>query len=507
MTARPGSPPPPAARPSSVLHDLKALVQSMQPVVAIETVEEERVDGLLQALAAELRLPLFTWTATQGLRRFDGQGTVHGTADPKLLLRHLASLTVQGIFHLKDVTPHITDPVVVRAFREAAHACVRTRATIVVSGASIALPEELARETVPMRLQLPGREDLRDLVASVVTSLREQRGLRVTLEPDDLEPLLAALSGLTLNQARQAVTWAALRDGVLGGHDIPELLKRKSEAINDGGGLLELFTPGENTFELGGFARLKAWLDRARVGFGAEAAALGLPAPRGVLLVGVQGCGKSLAAKVIARVWQQPLLKLDAGRLYDKYIGETEKNLRKALDIAEALAPSVLWIDEIEKAFASGGEADGGVSRRLLGSFLTWMQERQAQVFVAATANDISSLPPELLRKGRFDEIFFVGLPAPPERQAILRIHLGLRRQDAAAFDIEALTARTDGFSGAELEQIVVSGLYRALHQREPLTTALLLEEAAQVVPLSVSRRDEVDRLVADAHSRFTPVA
>lgn len=506
MPPRPDLPPALPSKPSSVLHELKALVQSMQPVVAIETVEEERVDGLLQALAAELRLPLFTWTVTQGLRRTDGAGAVHGTADPKLLLRHLATLTVQGLFHLKDFTAHITDPTVVRAFRKATQAFARTRSTLLLSGASIRLPDELARDAVPMRLHLPTRPELRDLLTSVLKSLRSQRAFDVTLEPNDLDPLLDALTGLTLNQARQAITCAVLRDNALGPLDIPDLVARKGEAINDGG-LLELYAPTDNGFELGGFARLKTWLERSRVGFGAEAEALGLPAPRGVLLVGVQGCGKSLAAKVIARAWQQTLLKLDAGRLYDKYIGETEKNLRKALDIAEALAPSVLWIDEIEKAFASGGEADGGVSRRLLGTFLTWMQERDAHVFVAATANDVSALPPELLRKGRFDEIFYVGLPTEAERAEILRIHLGLRRQDAAAFDLQALTAATEGFSGAELEQAVVSGLYRAIHQREPLTTALLVHEIGQTVPLSVSRHDDIARLVADLQSRFVPVA
>jgi SpoVK/Ycf46/Vps4 family AAA+-type ATPase len=282
-------------------------------------------------------------------------------------------------------------------------------------------------------------------------------------------------------------------------------VKRKGEAIQDGG-LLEFYPPGENAFELGGFERLKAWLDRAHVGFGAEARALGLDPPRGVLIVGVQGCGKSLAAKAIARTWQQPLLKLDAARLYDKYIGETEKNLRKALDVAEAVAPSVLWIDEIEKGFATGGEADGGVSKRMLGTFLTWLQERRANVFVAATANDLSTLPPEFLRKGRFDEIFFVDLPDAGEREAIFRIHLQVRRQDPASLDIPSLAQAAEGFSGAEIEQAVIASLYRALHQKEPLTSTLLAEELRQTVPLSVSRREDIERIRHAARGRFVPV-
>jgi SpoVK/Ycf46/Vps4 family AAA+-type ATPase len=297
-----------------------------------------------------------------------------------------------------------------------------------------------------------------------------------------------------------------ISDGKLSAEDVPALVRRKGEAIQDGG-LLEFFPPAENAFELGGFDRLKAWLERARVGYGAEARALGLKPPKGVLIVGVQGCGKSLAAKVIARTWQQPLLKLDAARLYDKYIGETEKNLRKSLHVAEAIAPSVLWIDEIEKGFATGGDADGGVSKRMLGTFLTWMQERKADVFVAATANDVAALPPELLRKGRFDEIFFVDLPDAAEREAIFRIHLALRRQDCARVDVGALARAADGFSGAEIEQAVVASLYRALHEKTPLTSALVTDELRQTVPLSVSRREDVERIRNAARGRFVPVS
>jgi SpoVK/Ycf46/Vps4 family AAA+-type ATPase len=313
------------------------------------------------------------------------------------------------------------------------------------------------------------------------------------------------LSGLTLNQARQALAWCILNDGKLAADDVPLLIRRKGEAIQDGG-LLEFYPPDENAFELGGFERLKAWLERARIGFGAEAQALGLAPPRGILLVGVQGCGKSLAAKVVARTWQQPLLKLDAARLFDKYVGETEKNLRHALDVAEAIAPSVLWIDEIEKGFAQGGEGDGGVARRMLGSFLTWMQEHKAGVFVAATANDLSTLPPELLRKGRFDEIFFVDLPDAAEREGIFRIHLQVRRQDPAAFDLPALAAAADGFSGAEIEQAVIASLYRALHARAALSTGMLLEEIGRTVPLSVSRREDVERTRNTGRDRFVSV-
>ena len=487
------------------LHELKALVRSMHPVVVVETLEEERVDDLVRAAAAELGLPHFTWTVTQGLQRRGAATATHGTADAAGLLRHLATLTVQGLFQLKDLAAHLDSPEVARALREAVQAMDRTRSTIVLSGVAVTLPPAAAHRAVPLRLHLPGRDELRAAMREALTALRARQPVDVTLEPDALDQVLDALSGLTLGQARQAIAWAVVHDGRLSLDDIPRLVTRKAETIQDSG-LLEFFPPDANGVELGGFDRFKAWLARAQVGFSAEARRLALPAPRGVLVVGVQGCGKSLSAKVIAREWRQPLLKLDAGRLYDKYIGETEKNLRRALEVAEALAPSVLWIDEIEKGFATGGEHDGGVSRRLLGTFLTWLQERDRAVFVVATANDLSTVPPELLRKGRFDEIFFVDLPEAAERADIFGIHLRLRQQNDTAFDLPALSAAAEGFSGAEIEQAVVSALYQSLHERQPLTTALLTDELGATVPLSVSRREAIDAIRREGRARFVPV-
>ena len=280
------------------------------------------------------------------------------------------------------------------------------------------------------RLELPDATELRGVLNAVLASLRSRHQIEIAIGPDDLEPLLAALSGLTAAQARQALSYVVLEDGRLAPDDIPRLIARKAQVVQDSG-LLEYVPPGDNMFELGGFARLKAWLDRAQVGFSAEAKSLNLAPPRGLLVVGIQGCGKSLAAKAIGRAWGLPLLKLEAGRLFDKYVGETEKNFRRAIDLAAAMAPAVLWIDEIEKALAGGGGDDGGVSRRLLGAFLTWLQEHDEAVFVVATANDLTVLPPELLRKGRFDEVFFVDLPDDGERRSIFEIHLKLRKQNA----------------------------------------------------------------------------
>jgi len=354
---------------------------------------------------------------------------------------------------------------------------------------------------------MPEHGELRSVIETVGRSLGQSGRVKVTLTSDELDGLADALSGMTLNQARQAVAYAALEDGCLSAADRKTLLGRKAEKVREGG-LLEYFPAEDSRWELGGFARLKDWLARARTGFSSEAQAIGLAPPRGILLVGVQGCGKSLAAKVIAREWGIPLLKLDAGRLFDKYVGESEKNFRKATELAESMAPVVLWIDEIEKALVPTGmgEADGGLSRRLFASFLTWLQEKKSEVFVVATANDVFVLPPELMRKGRFDEIFFVDLPDPDERRQILKIHLTLRKQDLDAFDANALVTATDGMSGAEIEQAVIAALYRSLHRKSPLDTAGLLEELRATVPLSVSRREDISRLRSTAAGRFVPV-
>ena len=484
--------------------DLKALIQSRHPIVTIDTVEEERVDNLLQTVAADLHLPLFTWTVTRGLQRVGEEGgAIYGTANPQMLVKHLATLTVCAIFHLKDLHAHLRDATVARGLRDTAQAFLKTGSTAVLSGEDIHLPGELTREAIPFALHLPDRDELRMVVNQTLLALKGKQRVTVSLGPDGMESLVQALSGLTLNQTRQAITWAVLDDATLDVHDIPRLLRRKGEAVREEG-LLEFYAPEDNATDLGGFEHLKAWLERERVGFTSEAQAIGLPAPRGILIVGVQGCGKSLAAKAIASAWKQPLLKLDAARLYDKFIGESEKNLRKALDFAEAIAPSILWIDEIEKGFAAGGgETDAGLSKRILGSFLSWLQERQAPVFVAATANDVLALPPELLRKGRFDEIFFVDLPDAAGREAIFRIHLALRRQEAASFDLPTLVAASDGFSGAEIEQAITAGLYRALHDKQSLTTAMLCEEMKGTQPLSVSRREDVEKIRAMARGRF----
>jgi hypothetical protein len=491
---------------STTVHDIRTLVLSFHPVIAVETVEEERVEQLVDAVAEDLGMPVFHWTVTRGLVQKPTAYANRSTASPLELMAHLRTLQVAGIFLLKDFTRHLEDAVVCREFKDAARAFGRSGATMMITGVAQRFPADVDPQVVHYRLALPGEAELREVASTVLRSLRQRRGVRVELTRPELDDLVRALSGMTVNQARQAIARTVLEDGALRAADIGRILDEKARALGEDG-LLEYFPSEDNPFELGGFARLKQWLVRARVGFSKEAAALNLRPPRGILMVGVQGCGKSLAAKCIAREWGLPLVKLDAGRLYDKYVGESEKNLRRAIDMAESMSPVVLWIDEIEKSFTpTGGEQDGGLSRRIYATFLTWMQEKKKEVFVVATANDVFSLPPEFLRKGRFDEIFFVDLPDPNERSTILRIHLSHRMQKTSAFDLERLAFESEGFSGAEIEQAVIAGLYRSLHEKRPLDTELLVKELHDTVPLSVSRREDIDRLRALARERFVPV-
>ncbi len=492
---------------STSIDDIKTLVLSFHPIVVIETVEEDRVRALLQTVAEQVRATFFEWSLIRGLTRPDQPMAIFQTTDPYLLLRHVEGLTVPGLFLLKDFARHLDDAKVSRQFREVAGTLSKNRSTIVLTGEAIRLPEEIEPEAVRYNLLLPQREELLQVVTTVLQSLSTGKGKPLAVNDQDREDLLRALNGMTLHQARQAVTAAVLNDGQLSSDTIRTILDRKAQAIREGG-LLEYYPGKDNKYELGGFANLKAWLQRAHLGFSQEAKALNLSAPRGILIVGVPGCGKSLAAKFISREWKLPLLKLDAGRLFDKFVGESEKNFRKAVAMAESMAPVVFWIDEIEKGMvaAGGGEADAGLSRRLFGAFLTWLQEKKQEVFVVATANDLSILPPELLRKGRFDEIFFVDLPNESEREEILKIQLGLRKQNPAAFDLKTVVPACDGFSGAEIEQAIVASLYRALSQKKPLDTSLLLEEFRQTVPLYVSRREDIARLRDMAKDRFVSV-
>ncbi|MBE9137684.1 AAA family ATPase [Nodosilinea sp. LEGE 07088] len=501
----------------SVQH-FQTLITSFHPVVVIDTVEEERVQGLISAACADMQMTVFEWSIAQGLMRspdspdhrwqneYSPPSAKRGqalpqTTEPLDMLRHIQDLSFKAIYWLKDFAPHLKDPVVARQFREVADQFSRNRSSLVISGTGHSLPPEIAHDVVYFDIKLPQPEELYGAVADVVRSLKGR--VKVELSPEDIHTLVKALQGMTLSQTRKVVAYAALHDGKLNTDDVNRVLERKARVIHEEG-LLDYFPSETNLAELGGFEGLKRWLGYAKVGFTPQARRYNLPAPKGILIVGIQGCGKSLAAKTIARQWNLPLLKLDAGRLYDKYIGESDKNFRRAVTMAETMSPCILWMDEIEKSMGqTSGEGDGGLSRRLFGYFLTWLQEKSQEIFVVATANDLSAIPPELLRKGRFDEIFFVDLPEADERHDILNIHLSRRQQGIDAFDLDELVIASEGFSGAEIEQAVITAHYRALYENRSANTTLLLEEIKRTVPLSVTRREDIQQLRAMARERF----
>ena len=501
---------PAAAMPTSPTHELRTLVNSQYSAIALETDEEERALAIIDGVGHDLRMPIFDWTLTKGMVRRDSGQVMYKSEDPAAALAGVAEMKVDAIYVLRDLREKLDDAAVSRALRDVMDQFDASpqRATVVLLGMRPEIPPELRDRIVSYPLGLPSEQEYRATLTAVATSLTMSGVAQVSLTPGDEDEMVKALRGLTLNQARQILARCALDDGVLHIADMPRLIERKTRELGTGG-LLEYFPPDDNAATLGGFEALHKWLDRARIGFTPEAREMNLPQPKGVLLTGVQGCGKSLAAKAIARAWGMPLLRLDAGTLYNKYIGESERNLRRVLEIAGSLAPSVLWIDEIEKAIAtgSGDGPDGGLSQRLLGTLLTWMAERTEPVFLVATANDIFRLPPELLRKGRFDELFFVDLPNASERAQIIGIHLQMRKQDPSRLDLSGLVAATAGFSGAELEQIVVGTLLGCLQSRVAATGDAFLAEAAATVPLSVSRAEDIARLRSLAAGRFVPVS
>jgi SpoVK/Ycf46/Vps4 family AAA+-type ATPase len=480
--------------------DLEALLGSRIPLIALETHEERRARELLERVARGKGWPLFTWSVADGLQ---GRGWLQPgeTREPAEALRAIERHGPAGIYLLLDFHPYLATPVVVRVLKEIALEYERTARTIVLVGHAIPVPPELDKLAVRFELALPDEAAVKRIMAEEVQAWQGARSAEVKGERQAFEELVRHLSGLTESDVRRLVR-QALEDGLLESADVSQLVTRKHEILGRDSVLSFEVDTGRFS-DVAGLATLKRWLDRRRAAFLGAGSGEALEAPKGIMLLGVQGCGKSLAAKAVAGSWSVPLMRLDFGALYNKYLGETERNLREALKVADAMAPCVLWMDEIEKGVATGdSNADGGESRRILGTLLTWMAERKSKVFVVATSNDIEALPPELVRKGRLDEIFFVDLPAEDARREILRIHLQKRKHAPEAFDLAALVAASAGFSGAEIEQAVVAAIYEAHAAGTPLATELVLAEMRKTRPLSVVMAEKIAWLRAWAEQR-----
>jgi len=492
-------PTPRPAPPETDADRFRKLLQASHPCILIRTLEEAEAVELLRKAAFEQRIATHAWKHSRGIfdADFPDNPPVPDSHEPAAALAHLlANVTDRALVVLYDLVGHLTDAKVARLLRDLVDKVRRKEGHVVLVDPADALPPAIDHETTRFTLSLPDEKDLGELVRDLLSRERNRLKGPVRLGPALWTTFLHNLRGLSRRQARQVVLDVVSDDGELDEKDLPRVLARKRQILQKDG-LLEFVEAPAALDDIAGMEKLKAWLAQRKNALLDEARLYGLVPPRGLLMLGVPGSGKSLAAKAVATAWQRPLFRFDPSALYDKYIGESERHLRDTFRQAEAMAPIVLWIDEIEKGFAGAASrsVDGGLSARMFGSLLTWMQEHQAPVFVIATANDLEALPPELLRKGRFDEIFFVDLPKPEVRKAMAAIHLRKRMYDPAAFDLDALAAASDGCTGAEIEQAVIAAMHRAFSRGQKMATADVLQVLKESPPLSVTMKERVDAL------------
>lgn len=477
-------------------HDLELILRSRTPIVIIESQDEARMLELLQSISlrrsSSTYMPLFRWTITDGLQRLDISLEPQAlNSEPTDVLKHIRAVSKPGLYVLLDFHPFLEDPVHIRLLKDICIQFQSVERQIVLISHQVKMPKELEGFCARFDMALPNENARVRIVRKVADEYaNEHSGNPVQIDPKAHNLLIKNLAGLSYADTERLARNAICVDGAINHSDLPNVMQAKYELLSRGGALhFEYDTASFG--DVGGLSRLKKWLTQRRPAFRGDTSAAHLDAPKGILLLGIQGCGKSLAAKATAAVFGVPLLRLDFGTIYDKYHGETERKLRESLNTADVMAPCVLWIDEIEKGIAGrGGET--GTTQRVLGTFLTWMAEKKSHVFVVATANDISTLPPELVRKGRFDEIFFVDLPSQEIRASILAIHLSHRDQPLGNFDIDGLAKAMDGFSGAEIEQAVVAALYSAHARKQALDSELILKEVTQTKPLSVVMAENV---------------
>src|SRR5471030_1985031 len=500
----------PAGSPKFV-SDLDTLIRARYPLIYLVSWEEQRLDGILADVAQTHGKALFTWSITRGLRRQVGPRSVPSgeqTRDPLEAFNAVSRLTEPSLVVMKDLHPHLDAPQVVRALRELAQDLKSTFTTVILLSPTLHIPTELEKDVSVLDVPLPSFRDLLQLLREIIAVVRQGNKATVNLTREQAEQLIKAAQGLTLSEAENAFAKAIANDGVLDKDDIRLVLEEKRQVVRKSG-LLEFVNVEEDLRHVGGMGDLKQWLEARGSAFGESARSFGLPAPKGLLLLGVQGCGKSLTAKAIANTWALPLLRLDLGRIFSSFIGSSEENLRRAINVAESVAPTVLWLDEIEKGLSgsTGTVTDSGVSARVFWTLLTWLQEKTAPVFVVATCNRIDALPPELLRKGRFDELFFIDLPNAAERREIFRIHLARRQRDPAKYDLDALAVAAEGFSGSEIEQALIAGVYSAFAETAQLSQAHLLRALGETFPLSATMAEEITRLREWAKRRTRPAS
>ncbi len=493
--------------------ELEILIRAKYPLIYILSWEERRIEAMLVRIAARLDQRLYAWTVTSGVMAIDTIRTIEvepGARSALQVLEHIEDSREAALYLVKDFHPFLgtaqvlPDPAVVRKVRDLVQPLKESRKTILFLSPVLRLPLELEKEITLVDCSLPTSEELEEALDRVIRSARSRGGLRLELGPEEREQILQAAQGLTVSEAENAFA----KSVVMTRQFDPKIIITEKKQLIRKSNILEYYEAAEEMSYVGGMDELKTWLHKRRLAFTEQAREFGLPEPRGLLLLGVQGGGKSLLAKAVSTMWQLPLLRLDIGRVFSELVGASEENMRMALRLAETVSPAILWIDELEKGLsglASSGRSDAGTSARVFGSFLVWMQEKTAPVFVIATSNDITILPPELLRKGRFDEIFFIDLPNFEERQEIFGIHLIKRHRNPEQFDLLRLAQEAEGFSGAEIEQAIIAGLYDAFETGRDLENADLLRNIAQSIPLSQTMREQMTALRnwARTHARL----
>ena len=487
--------------------DLKLLIRGHVPIITIQSHEEKRALELVTKSAQLDYLPTFKWTVTEGIQRIDlNLDPQRHVTDPQDALKHIKASGLQAAYIFLDFEHYLSDPINVRLIKEIAMQFDGDKGKLIFISHDLSLPDNLKPLSASFTLKLPDNSTLQQMIRDEARQWQKSQNQKVRTDKDTLDRLTQNLSGLTHRDAKRLIRNAIIDDGAITESDLPEVMQAKYKLLNQDD-ILSFEYETAHFSDLGGMNKLKNWLNQREIIFNQEPSKteIKFDTPKGILLLGVQGCGKSLAAKSVAGIWGLPLLRLDFSRLYNKYVGETEKNLQQALHTADVMSPCVLWIDELEKGISSGND-DNGTSTRLLGSLLTWMAEKTSRVFIVATANQINALPPELIRKGRLDEIFFVDLPEKSTRKEIFEIHFEKREINHDSIDFEKLAAASNGFSGSEIEQAVASAIYTSHSKEEKINTKLMLDELTNTSPLSIIMAEQVNELRQWAQSRTVPV-
>lgn len=488
--------------------EIEVLIRAKYPLLYVLTWEEERVSKLLLDLAIRLKRKLYTWSLTDGVHPLPPRSPeTPSRLSPDLeILTRIYACQEEGIFHLKDFHPYIHDLRVVRLLRDLSHRLRQRSQCVVITAPVLRLPIELEKDVSVVEFPLPEANDIAEVLQSACEAMQDKANVNVSLTSEEREQVIKSCLGLTLDEVEAVLARSLVEKKRF---DVEVILQEKRQIVRKSG-LLEYYPASETLNDVGGMEYLKEWLMHRTRAFTEKAREFGLPPPKGILLIGVQGCGKSLIAKTIANLWNLPLLRMDVGRIFGSLVGQSEDNIRRAIRVAESVSPCILWTDELEKGFSglqSSGFSDSGTTARVFATFLTWMQEKTKPVFVVATANDVTQLPPEMIRKGRFDEIFFIDLPDKYEREDIFKIHLQKRKRDPNAFDVKKLADITLGFSGAEIEQVVIGALHRAFSHDRDLTQEDLETEAHATVPLSRMMKEDIDALREWARLRARPAS